>query len=92
MRNDVRALFLSHPGHSPQAFDATGRGTWLADLYALARQRLQTLGIRSVWGGQYCTASDPERFHSWRRDGTAAGRMVTAVWLKPASKSSALEA
>jgi len=33
-----------------------------------------------VHGGTWCTASDPRRFFSFRRDGTT-GRMATLAWL-----------
>lgn len=56
---------------------------WLADLYALARLRLQGLGVGSVSGGHFCTYSDPERFYSFRRDG-ATGRMASLVMRLPA--------
>lgn len=51
---------------------------WLADLYALARIRLQRLGVR-CWGGDYCTATDAQRFYSYRRDGIT-GRMATLIY------------
>ena len=53
---------------------------WLADLYSLARLRLAHMGITSVYGGDYCTFSDAERFFSYRRDGVT-GRMASLVWL-----------
>ncbi|HBG29291.1 MAG TPA: hypothetical protein DDW98_01470, partial [Gammaproteobacteria bacterium] len=57
-----------------------GRGDrWRADLTLLARQRLNRLGVNGVWGGQWCTASDPDRFFSYRRDGTT-GRMAALIW------------
>lgn len=52
---------------------------WLMDLYALARVRLQRAGVRSVHGGEHCTWSEPNRFYSFRRDGTT-GRMATVIW------------
>lgn len=52
---------------------------WLADLYLLARQRLNAMGITAIYGGDLCTYTDAERFFSYRRDGQT-GRMVTAIW------------
>ena len=48
----------------------TARGRWQLDLPALARRRLAAAGVGRVSGGDLCTASDPERFFSYRRDGS----------------------
>jgi YfiH family protein len=53
---------------------------WLCDIYALARIELQALGVESVYGGNFCTSSDAERFYSYRRDGIT-GRMASLIWL-----------
>lgn len=50
-----------------------------ADLYALARLRLHAMGVQQVFGGQYCTYGEPQRFHSYRRDGTSAGRLYSVI-------------
>lgn len=74
---DVRAAFASYP----DAFSAPTRpGHWLLDLYAIARTKLRNAGVRSVYGGGYCTYSDPERFFSYRRDRTKE-RMAALIWL-----------
>jgi polyphenol oxidase len=52
---------------------------WFANLLQLARDRLQAVGVQHVSGGTWCTASDPSRFFSYRRDGVT-GRMVAVVW------------
>lgn len=54
---------------------------YMADLYELARLRLQRMGIRQVYGGNLCTASD-SRFFSYRRDNGHTGRMASMIWLK----------
>jgi copper oxidase (laccase) domain-containing protein len=73
------AYVTAHPADA-QAFIAADPGRWHADLYALARQRLRRLGIDQIYGGDYCTFSDSERFFSHRRDGPT-GRMASLVWL-----------
>ena len=55
-------------------------GHWLLDLYAVARQRLRSRGVERIFGGGFCTYSDPDRFYSYRRDGTS-GRMAAFLWL-----------
>jgi len=50
-----------------------------ADLFLMARQRLERAGVGTVHGGEHCTFSDP-RFYSYRRDGRT-GRMATVIWL-----------
>jgi len=36
--------------------------------------------VTQVFGGRWCTYSDPARFFSYRRDGQC-GRMAALVWL-----------
>jgi hypothetical protein len=66
---------------SAQAFIPGLKGKWFADIYALARLRLDALGVTSIYGGGYCTYKERERFYSYRRDGVT-GRMGTFIWLE----------
>jgi polyphenol oxidase len=85
---EVRETFLRHDPASAAAFtllDATEEGEdaggkYLADIYQLARRRLQALGITQIYGGGFCTHGDQERFFSYRRDGQT-GRMATMIWM-----------
>ncbi|HEX4583778.1 MAG TPA: peptidoglycan editing factor PgeF [Burkholderiaceae bacterium] len=63
------------------AFAALAGGKFLADLPALARQALAQVDVRCVWGGLWCTASDPARFFSFRRD-RVTGRHAALIWLQ----------
>ncbi|AHI74513.1 hypothetical protein BTRA_2212 [Burkholderia thailandensis USAMRU Malaysia  len=84
---DVRSAFLDA---TPLAdYAATERafaprpdapGKYLADLYALARLRLARAGVTRVSGGTACTATERERFYSYRRD-RVTGRMAAMIWL-----------
>ncbi len=79
------AFTPSPPTPLPQAGEggavAPGEGKkWLADIYQLARLRLQALGITRIYGGDLCTYADKARFFSYRRDGVT-GRMGTFIWL-----------
>lgn len=79
--DEVREAFVSHDPAAARCFVANARGRWQADLYALARQRLGGVGVVGVYGGDWCTFGDAERFHSYRRD-PGCGRMVSFVALK----------
>lgn len=77
---DVYQCFIDDDAGAQQAFVRVAEDHWLADLYQLARIRLQRLAIHRVFGGQWCTYIEAERFYSYRRDGET-GRMATLIWL-----------
>jgi YfiH family protein len=77
---EVRAAFLARSPEYAAAFADNPRGRFQADLYVLARITLTRAGVTSVYGGGWCTAGDPARFFSYRRDRTT-GRMATLIWL-----------
>jgi YfiH family protein len=54
---------------------------YLADLYALARAELVASGVIDIYGGNYCSYSDSERFYSYRRE-SKTGRNASLVWLQ----------
>jgi len=76
---DVRELFVENQPKSIEAFKQNRPGHYLADIYKLARLRLENMGIEAVYGGEYCTFTDAERFYSYRRDGTT-GRQASLIW------------
>ncbi|MBI3574298.1 MAG: peptidoglycan editing factor PgeF [Gammaproteobacteria bacterium] len=78
--DDVRNAFLAQDAGAAVCFHAHGAGRWRADLYALARRRLQAQGVNAIYSGNFCTLREPERFFSFRRDG-ATGRMASLIWL-----------
>lgn len=79
--DEVRTAFMQTDPAAALAFQPSkNAGKWLADIYLLARQRLQAVGVTAITGGEYCTYSDPERFFSYRRDGQT-GRMAALIWL-----------
>lgn len=80
--DDVRAVFVAHDVQAAQAFVAHGPGKWLADIYCLARQRLNAAGVGSISGGDRCTFSESADFFSYRRDGVT-GRLASLIWLAP---------
>jgi YfiH family protein len=79
--DEVRDVFLAHDPVASACFEPNARGRWQADLYGLARQRLQAAGVRAVSGGEFCTYSDNERFYSYRRN-PDCGRLVSFIGQK----------
>lgn len=77
---EVRAAFVDRDARAAAAFRPARPAHWHLDLYGVARQRLAACGVTRVSGGGLCTASDPARLYSWRRD-RAAERMAAVIWL-----------
>ncbi len=75
---EVRDAFLRAQPEAETAFSPSPAGRWLADLYKLARLRLQRAGVSHISGGGWCTWSD-SRFFSHRRQ-APCGRMATLIW------------
>ena len=91
--DDVRAQFITQDSQAELAFKASDN-KWLCNLYMLAQQRLNTLGITQIYGAgdltssaenqrdNFCTYTDEARFFSFRRD-NITGRMASMIWLAP---------
>ena len=56
-------------------------GHWFLDMWATARDQLRAAGVREdrIFVADLCTASHPDVFCSYRRDGSRAGRMAAAI-------------
>jgi len=79
---EVRDAFVATHPEAADAFVPGERpGKLMADLYRLARIRLAALGITAVYGGGFCTVTDP-RFFSYRR-APHGGRFASLIWLDP---------
>lgn len=89
---EVRAAFAAWQPQAARCFTAIASDKYLADLPALARLRLQALGVTQVYGNDgsapWCTVGNPSRFFSHRRDAGIAGngfgttgRMAACIWL-----------
>lgn len=76
---EVRRAYIEKNSDYAAAFHQRENGKWLADIYQLARINLAELGIDRVYGGDFCTVADPDRFYSYRRD-KETGRMATLIW------------
>jgi polyphenol oxidase len=80
--DEVRCAFMAHEERASAAFTRNARGRWQCDLYQLARQRLQALGVGAIHGERRCTYGERESFFSYRRDG-ATGRFAALIWMDP---------
>ena len=77
--DEVRDAFLGTDPGSAACFLPNQRGRWQADIYGLARRRLEQCGVRRVSGGGQCTFSEAGHFFSYRRDGQC-GRMAAFIF------------
>jgi hypothetical protein len=78
---EVREAFLASDDAAGPAFTAHRGDRFLADLYALARQRLARAGVASISGGGFCTYTERERFFSYRRV-RESGRLGAFIWIE----------
>jgi YfiH family protein len=76
---EVRDRFIGDDAAAAEFFEANERGRWQADLYRLARLRLERCGVGAIGGGGRCTFTEADDFFSYRRDGQC-GRMATFVF------------
>jgi copper oxidase (laccase) domain-containing protein len=83
--DDVKAQFLAQDSNAELAFKRHG-DKWLCNMYLIARQRLNALGVTEIYGASvnedFCTYTDESRFFSFRRD-NVTGRMASMIWLEP---------
>ncbi|ROS05795.1 hypothetical protein EDC56_1349 [Sinobacterium caligoides] len=82
---EVKTLFTDRSTYEQYSataacFQAKNNGKFLADIYQLAKLRLQRCGIQQIYGGGLCTVSDRQRFFSYRRDGVT-GRLASLIWI-----------
>ena len=77
---EVREVFINQLPEAAEAFlPSDNAGKFMADIYMLARLRLAERGVTAVYGGGFCTVTDP-RFFSYRR-ASRTGRFASLVWL-----------
>jgi len=86
---EVRQAFVATDPGAGHCFVPLPAGKFLADLPALARRRLRSLGVSRIHGNDstraWCTVSNPSRFFSHRRDSVSlggSGRMAACIWIK----------
>ena len=79
---EVRATFIEHQRTAITACEATSRPhKWIANIYQLAKLRLQEMGVTQIYGGDRCTYTENNSFYSYRRNPNEPGRMATLIWL-----------
>ncbi len=79
--SEVRAQFLSADPQGESAFSpADEQGFYWLDMYAIARQRLQKMGVTAITNGHYDTFTD-KAFYSYRRQKNT-GRMASLIWFE----------
>jgi len=76
---EVYHQFVQVSSKTKSAFTPLANGKYLCDLYAIARQRLEPDARCSVYGGGFCTYSDP-RFYSYR-EASVTGRLLSLIWI-----------
>jgi polyphenol oxidase len=81
--HEVRDVFVGLNPLAAQYF-VPQQDKWLANLSALARQRLHQQGVTAIYGNDgsppWCTFINPSLFFSHRRD-RISGRMAACIWL-----------
>lgn len=78
---EVRETFVEQLPEAAKAFvPSSNAGKFMADIYELARLRLAARGVTAVYGGGFCTVTDP-RFFSYRRS-PRTGRFASLIWLE----------
>ncbi len=81
---DVKNSFCEKHSEAEKAFHSISDQKWLADIYALAKLRLNLCGVKQIYGGSmsddYCTFANELEYFSYRRDGMT-GRMASLIWI-----------
>lgn len=79
---DVYDAFTQRHVESASAFTPHLDDKWMADIYTLAKIRLNMLGITQIYGGNYCTYTQEDMFFSYRRDKGRTGRLASLIWIE----------
>jgi YfiH family protein len=80
---DVREAMARLAGFDSSTWFTAGRasGKWMFDTWSSARAQLEAAGVLpdQIFTSGLCTASHPDAFCSYRRDGPPAGRNAAAI-------------
>ena len=72
--------FIQRDSDNLNAFKKSGKRTFQANIYELARNVLKKFGVNHIYGEDMCTFSDASKFYSYRRD-KICGRMTTYIYI-----------
>lgn len=80
---DVYDAFVTKDIAFKQAFVPVSdrNDKYWADIYLLARIILNQNAVKHIYGGEWCTVKESDRFYSYRKD-KITGRMATCIWIK----------
>jgi polyphenol oxidase len=78
---EVQEKFIAHDISAKASFRPLSKNKYLMDIYSLARQRLARQNITRVYGGEFCTLTQKDKFFSYRRD-RETGRMASLIWIE----------
>ena len=78
--DEVRDQFLLKEREAEQFFLKNPNKRWQADLYGLAKLKLNNYGVKKIFGGQYCTFKQQKKFFSYRRN-RQSGRMANFIYM-----------
>ena len=80
---EVREAFVAKDPQAEACFTPLVSGKYLADLPALARQRLAAWGVSRIYGNDsspsWCTVTNAATYFSHRRD-RVSGRFAACIW------------
>ena len=79
--NEVYETFDDYDFSVKANFKAIRKNSWHLDLYGIARTIFNNYQIYSVYGGNFCTFMQKDRFFSYRR-GDISERIATLLWLE----------
>ncbi len=82
--SEVKNSFCEKYNEVEIAFQSISNQKWLADIYRLAKIRLNAYGVTQIYGASmnedYCTYTHHKNYFSYRRDGET-GRMASLIWI-----------
>ena len=82
---NVKHSFCEKDQAAEKAFRSLTDQKWLADIYHLAKMRLNASGVIEIYGGSvtddYCTYANEADYFSYRRNGET-GRMASLIWIE----------
>lgn len=80
LSHNVYADFLNANPDYGTAFDPHNK-RWHLDCYAIAKIQLMNAGVTNIYGGDFCTFKERDRFYSYRRDKGITGRMASLIYI-----------